>query len=97
MTHWPRIPTELTALINPDLHGAACTGHAPLFDAPGKNERLLDAEDRHDQARQMCARCPVTVRCAQALLDLPLGQREGIWAGVDARQVTTTLEGVNVV
>lgn len=91
MTSFPRPPAELTALIDPNLQGAACAGHAPLFDARGRHERLLDAEDRHDQAIAICHTCPVLRRCGQALLDLPLSQREGIWAGVNAAHVTTTI------
>lgn len=90
----PKLPKplpELTALVNPNLDGAACTGMAPLFDAPAKNEPLHQLEDRHDQAREICGMCPVRIQCGRALLDLPLGQREGIWAGVDATQVTTTI------
>lgn len=92
MPKLPKPPPELTALVNPNLEGAACTGMAPLFDARGKHERLLDAEDRHDKAIAICHTCPVLRRCGRALLDLPLGQREGIWAGVNATQVTTTIE-----
>lgn len=91
MTGFPKPPPELAALVNPNLDGAACTGMAPLFDARGEHEPLLDVEDRHDQARALCGMCPVRIQCGRALLDLPLGQREGIWAGVDATQVTTTI------
>lgn len=88
---FPNIPAELVALVDITLTGAACAGHAPLFDERGKGESWIDAEDRHDQARAICATCPVIRQCAAALMDLPLGQRNGIWAGVDASQTTTIL------
>lgn len=91
MSKLPKPPPELTALVDPNLEGAACAGMAPLFDARGKHEPLHQLEDRHDQARALCEMCPVRIQCGRALLDLPLGQREGIWAGVDATQVTTTI------
>ena len=91
MAKFPNIPAELSALVDPNLFGAACAGKAPLFDGRGKGESWAAAEDRHDQARVICRTCPVQRSCAQALLDLPLGQRHGIWAGVDASQTTTIL------
>lgn len=53
MAKFPKIPAELSALVDPDLFGAACAGKAPLFDERGKGESWAAAEDRHDQADEL--------------------------------------------
>ncbi|WP_080793157.1 WhiB family transcriptional regulator [Corynebacterium pacaense] len=91
MTGFPKPPPELAALCDPRLDGAACAGKAPLFDARGKHESLLDADYRHDRAKAICRRCPVVAACRQALLELPQAERSGIWAGLDAHYISTRL------
>ena len=61
----------------PNLHGAACRGHAELF----------DVADRHDhqgiaQAKALCASCPVLYGCRAWLVSLPKPVRPcGVVAG----------------
>lgn len=90
MAKFPPVPAELAALVDPNLFGAACAGHAPLFDPRQRGESPARATRRHNVARRICQTCPVKRQCADALVDLPLKQRAGIWAGVDASQITTT-------
>jgi WhiB family transcriptional regulator, redox-sensing transcriptional regulator len=57
----------------PDLHGAACRGHAELF----------DVADRHDtQAKTVCASCLALRDCRAWLASLPRGAKpSGVVAG----------------
>ncbi|CAM5344231.1 WhiB family transcriptional regulator [Corynebacterium variabile] len=74
----------LTAAVldGPDLTGAACTGHAPLFDEPGPREPPEAVDARMDAARAMCTICPVIARCATVADGLTDYQRAGMWAGI---------------
>ena len=57
---------------------AACVGRDPeLFFAVGSGER---AERQIAAAKQVCAACPVTRRCAEVAL---ASGYEGVWGGLD--------------
>lgn len=65
----------------PDLRGAACKGHARLFDEP-ENHASPDAEQaRLNAARALCDHCPVRAPCAAVAAGLTDSQRAGVWAG----------------
>src|SRR6185312_7706559 len=76
------IPVSVAELLDelahdiPDLHGAACRGHAEVF----------DVADRHDpgiaQARSICRSCPALQDCRDWLASLPRPMRpSGVIAG----------------
>jgi hypothetical protein len=71
----------MTALLVPDLPGAACKDADPfLFFAPdGETVEARKARDR--QARAICARCPACLSCLRWAV--ATGQEDGIWGGVD--------------
>nr|WP_176458763.1 WhiB family transcriptional regulator [Rhodococcus sp. 15-649-1-2] len=45
------------------LDGAACIGHADLFDPPGEGESRPSADARHRAAARVCWTCPVLDAC----------------------------------
>jgi hypothetical protein len=66
---------SMAALANlPHLEGAACVGHARLFDhgAPGKNYR---------QAAAICASCPALEACRTWAATVPAKKLTGLIAG----------------
>lgn len=72
----------LAAVHGPQLHGAACAGLAPTFDAPGPSEDTEEVADRHRLALRVCASCPVLARCRDWLESLPPRERPaGVVAG----------------
>lgn len=60
----------------PNLPGAACKGHDPLFDNRIDKETDQQRDQRHAQAIEICITCPIFDRCK------PGPEDEGIWAGV---------------
>ena len=85
MTKPARFPTipdlDLPGLVDQRLTGAACAGHAPLFDATRHGENEDRREHRHHQARTICHQCPVRATCKTVANELPAAHRTGIWAG----------------
>jgi hypothetical protein len=61
----------------PALPGAACRGHAGLFDAAADGDR-----DAAQEAAEICRRCPVLEACAQWIARAhPQRPPPGVWAG----------------
>ncbi|MDI9917859.1 WhiB family transcriptional regulator [Rhodococcus sp. IEGM 1379] len=77
----PQPVALLAALVDIRLTGAACAGHAPLFDdiLDEGNEPPEEREARHHQARSICRRCPVAAHCETAANEDDT--TSGIWAG----------------
>ncbi|MGB3699312.1 MAG: WhiB family transcriptional regulator [Gordonia sp. (in: high G+C Gram-positive bacteria)] len=48
----------------PKLDGARCVGRHALFDPRGVDEEPEAARQRHEQAVELCRRCPVIEQCA---------------------------------
>ncbi|WP_228798815.1 WhiB family transcriptional regulator [Nocardia cyriacigeorgica] len=61
------------------LAGAACAGHAPLFDLDLPGETDTDRAHRHQTAARICRRCPVRDACRANAHQQH--QPAGIWAG----------------
>lgn len=79
-SQWPKRRPLITGLVDPRLTGAACVGHAHLFDAAHPNEPRPDRAARHRAAVEICQRCPVLAPCATVAAEL--GARAvGVWAG----------------
>lgn len=76
----------LAAVYGPQLHGAACAGLAPTFDAPGPSEDTEEVDERNRLALRVCASCPVLNACRDWLNSLPPRERP---AGVVAGAVYT--------
>ncbi|NMD58968.1 UNVERIFIED_ORG: transcription factor WhiB [Nocardia globerula] len=72
--------SELQALFDPRLVGAACVGHHDLFDEHLEDECVADRLTRHSQAVAICRRCPVIAACREVALE-HLDHISGIWAG----------------
>ena len=55
----------LTAILTDTvrLDGAACTGHAALFDPPGEGEPRDAVDARHRAAARLCWTCPALDAC----------------------------------
>lgn len=69
---------EATRSLGPDVDEPfPCVGATELFHAPD-GERKREKEQREQHAKQLCARCPVKVDCAQIGRDLG---EYGIWGG----------------
>lgn len=71
---------DLVALLRdltrvPPLPGAACRGHAELFDAALVNVKIT-------AALRICAECPVIEPCRRWASSLPARDRVGVFAGV---------------
>lgn len=77
------LPADLT---DPRLTGAACVGHAHLFDAEHDDEPRPDRNARHRAAAEICARCPVLAACDTVAGELGT-HAAGVWAG-RARRAT---------
>lgn len=75
------LKTALTALVDPRLNGAACTGKAPLFDPKGAHESRDNFRHRIAEARAHCQACPIRDTCAQIIAATPKTNRHGVWAG----------------
>lgn len=77
------IPPSLATILDdaPDLTGAACKGHGPLFDDREKGESSEHFAYRLGHARRLCADCPVARECANYADSLPRAHRTGIYAG----------------
>ncbi|WP_068379671.1 WhiB family transcriptional regulator [Rhodococcus sp. EPR-157] len=60
-------PTELALVAiltgTVRLNGAACIGHANLFDPPGDGEPGTAVDARHRAAARLCWTCPVLDEC----------------------------------
>lgn len=61
--------------LGPNLPGAACKGHDPLFDNHVDKETNQQRDIRHAQAIEICLSCPVLDQCK------PGPEDEGIWRG----------------
>ena len=72
---------KLNIVLGPALPGAACKGHAPLFDNLIDGESHPDRIYRHRRALDICeTQCPIQEQCHERRLAKPeLG--EGIWGG----------------
>ncbi|AWG98710.1 WhiB family transcriptional regulator [Rhodococcus ruber] len=73
------IPPTLTALVDPRLTGAACTGRAPLFDAELEEESAENRSSRLAAAARICRGCPVLSACRTAAREQD--RPTGMWAG----------------
>lgn len=73
------IPPTLTALVDPRLTGAACTGRAPLFDAELEEESAENRSSRLGAAARICSGCPVLSACRTAAVEQD--HPAGVWAG----------------
>lgn len=69
-------------LDGPDLTGAACTGHAPLFDEIIEGESAPARHRRTQAAQALCRTCPALDQCAATAEGMDATQRAGVWAGV---------------
>lgn len=79
---FPKIPDlNIPGLVDQRLTGAACAGHAPLFDAAHPGESTEHQQARHHRARAICAGCPIRSNCQEVARQLPTDHRTGIWAG----------------
>lgn len=75
----PNIPDPITALVDPRLTGAACTGLPHLFDDWLDTGETREARSyRHAVAVRICTRCPVQSACRTAANE---HDAHGIWAG----------------
>ena len=69
---------------NPWHTGAACRrDEAGLFFAPSK-EPTAARLSREEQAKQVCARCPVLLECREHALAQP--EPYGVWGGLTAAE-----------
>ncbi|GAA3008225.1 hypothetical protein GCM10020229_19970 [Kitasatospora albolonga] len=69
---------------NPWHTGAACRrDEAGLFFAPSK-EPTAARLSREEQAKQVCARCPVLLECREHALNQP--EPYGVWGGLTAAE-----------
>lgn len=78
-------PADLLAALRgiPNLHGAACTGLWPAFDAAEPDETAEDTEHRHNTAIRVCNNCPALQPCRQWFDGLRPSQRPaGVIAGL---------------
>ena len=78
------LPAALLTLLDlpiTAMPGAACRGHAPLFDETLHGETEAEQTERHERARAMCSRCPALEQCATAVATIPRSCG-GVWAGV---------------
>lgn len=68
-------PTELALVAiltgTVRLDGAACIGHAELFDPPGHGEPTIAVDTRHRAAAKLCWTCPVLDQCRDWGTDEP--------------------------
>ncbi|MEV6660626.1 WhiB family transcriptional regulator [Nocardia fluminea] len=67
-------------LADPRLTGAACVGHAALFDAEHDDEPRQDRDARHRDAADICESCPVLAACHTVAAELGT-HAAGVWAG----------------
>ena len=74
------IPPTLTALVDPRLTGAACSGRAPMFDAELEEESIENRSSRLGAAARICSGCPVQAGCAVVATEAGR-HAEGVWAG----------------
>lgn len=77
------LPAALVALLDlpvTSLAGAACRGHAPLFDEQLPDETPDEQANRHQVARQVCRHCPARKPCAASVPTLPRSTG-GVWGG----------------
>lgn len=67
----------------PSLPGAACRHKSHLFNEAEPNEPAEQVQQRHTQARQLCAGCPSLKPCGDwlATLSTPSRRPTGIVAG----------------
>lgn len=77
---WPAAVEWLPGLFDERLVGAACVGHAELFDDHRSGESEQQATARHEIAARICRRCPVLAQCGTAAAELG-SSASGIWAG----------------
>lgn len=78
---------ELLAAIlrgQPKLDGAACIGHAALFDPPADREPFADVEHRHTQALALCHSCPCRDECRAWRDSQPSAARSAVVGGMAA-------------
>lgn len=76
----PRIRALPADLADPRLTGAACVGHAGLFDAEDHGEPSPARRARHRAAIDICERCPVLAACHVVAAELGT-HAAGVWAG----------------
>jgi WhiB family transcriptional regulator, redox-sensing transcriptional regulator len=80
----PQPPGATSAEDNPWHTGAACRrDEVGLFFAPSK-EPTAARLSREDQAKQVCARCPVLLECREHALAQPAPY--GVWGGLTAAE-----------
>lgn len=66
----------------PSLPGAKCRGRSHLFDAAEQYEPAEIVEQRHNQAKRLCAGCSSLETCRTWLESLPLSRKPvGVVAG----------------
>ncbi len=63
---------------------AVCRGEAELFAEPPAGEPMVVQLRREEEAKAVCARCPVLLECRSYALRTQ--QRTGIWGGLTARE-----------
>lgn len=92
MTETRHLPGPATELWDWQLH-AACRDHDNnLFFHP-EHERGLAREHRAQQAKELCARCPVQRACLRHAL--AVDEPYGVWGGYtpnERRQLRTSLD-----
>ncbi|GEE01121.1 hypothetical protein nbrc107696_15670 [Gordonia spumicola] len=78
----------------PNLSGAACIGRHGLFDeqAHEDGETAETAARRHQEAAELCRRCPVLGACRTAWVDTP-GVRHRPSGVIGGRTPATTTRG----
>lgn len=76
----PAIHALSADLADPRLIGAACVGHAALFDAEHDDETRPRRNARHRAAVAICQTCPVLAPCHVVANELGT-QAAGVWAG----------------
>lgn len=76
----PRIAALPADLADARLSGAACVGHAALFDAEHDDEPSPVRRARHRAAVDICERCPVLAACSTVAHELGT-DAAGVWAG----------------
>ncbi|OZF57019.1 WhiB family transcriptional regulator [Rhodococcus sp. 14-2470-1a] len=77
----------------PNFQGAACVGQWNLFDPPDSDvhEHPRLVRERHDEAKALCAACPVFGRCSSWAKSLSPGEVSGVLAGTTYRPPTRSL------
>jgi WhiB family transcriptional regulator, redox-sensing transcriptional regulator len=66
-------------------HRAACRGpNRRIFFPPPQPEPPSDRDRREQQAKEICATCPVLVECRTYALTRQ--EQHGIWGGLTARE-----------